>query len=406
MAAALAVAPVIRWIDAQTQWTLLDFGPDGARNVLGSLAGSLLTFIVFAFSTLTVAVQIASGQLTPRIISRVFEDPFTKVTVGAFVFSWLYALAVLGRIEDHALQLPVAFAIATSLASVLLFLGLVQRISQGLRPVVVMTAIANDTVKVIDELYPECLSSESASRAAPSLKPGDAAQTVLNNRRSGVVRAIDFAGLATIAERGNCTIEIVPMIGDFAATGDAMFRIHGGTLPAKDEASLIDCIDLGAERSLAQDPLFGFRIIADIAAKALSPAINDPTTGVLAIDQLHHLLHKIAHRNLDAAIVRDRAGHPRLVCPTPDWEDFVAIAVTEIRLYGASSPQVTRRLQAMLQTLLPLVPSQRRPCLDEQVALLHRTVEQTYADPADRMMARRADSQGYGHPRRDDERHA
>jgi uncharacterized membrane protein len=402
MAAGLAAAPAIRWIDAQTQWTLLNLGPDGARNILGALAGSLLTFIVFAFSTLTVAVQIASGQLSPRIIARVFEDPFTKTTVGAFVFSWLYTLAALGRIEDHALQLPVAFAIAASLASVLLFLGLVQRISQGLRPVVIMTGIANDTVAVIDEIYPESFSPEHTDHAVPSPEPGQATKTILHEQRSGVVRAIDFTHLATIAEQAGCTIEIVPMVGDFVATADVVFRTYDGTLSAQDEAKLIDCIDLGAERSLAQDPLFGFRIIVDIAAKALSPAINDPTTGVLAIDQLHYLLHKLAHRNLDAAVVRDRSGSARLICPTPDWEDFVAIAVTEIRLYGASSPQVTRRLQAMLQTLLPLVPVERRPALDEQVALLHRTIEHAYADPADRVQANRADTQGFGHPRSED----
>ena len=192
MAAALAVAPVIRWIDTQTQWTLLDFGPDGARNVLGGLASSLLTFIVFAFSTLTVSVQIASGQLTPRIIARVFEDRLTK--------------------------------------------------------------IANVTCKVITEVYPESFWPDGIDRALPSLEPGRATKTIFNEGRSGVVLAIDPTGLAAIAERAGCTIAVVPMIGDFLATGDAVFLIHGGMLPAQLHATLCDYIDLGSERTLTQDP--------------------------------------------------------------------------------------------------------------------------------------------------------
>ncbi|MGZ9105596.1 MAG: DUF2254 domain-containing protein [Rhodoplanes sp.] len=399
MVAALAVAPSIRWIDAHTHWTLLDFGPDGARNVLGALSSSLLTFIVFAFSTLTVAVQIASGQLTPRIIARVFEDRLTKLTLGAFVFSWVYSLAALGRIEAHAPQLAVAFAVVTSLLSVLLFLGLVQRTSRGLRPVAAMTDIANDTCAVIDEVYPRRLTPDDTDRALPPLQAEQAAATILHQGRSSVVLAVDLGGLTALAEQAGCTIEVVPMVGDFVAAGDALFRIRDGMIPARQEARLRDCIDLGSERNLTQDPAFGLRIIVEIAAKALSPAINDPTTAVLAIDQLHHLLHELAYRRLDAAVVRDRSGRPRVVCPTPDWEDFVAMAVTEIRLYGASSPQVTRRLQAMLETLIPLVPPQRRPALSDQIAQLHQTIERTYADPADRVQANRADTQGYGHPR-------
>jgi len=402
MVVALAAAPLIRWIDSHTHWMLLNFGPEGARNVLNALASSLLTFIVFAFSTLTVAVQIASGQLTPRIIARVFQDKLTKLTVGAFVFSWLYSLAAIGRIDDHVPQLVVVFAIFTSLVSVLLFLVLVQRSSQGLRPVIVMTDIANDTCAVIDKVYPKHFPQDCPGSATPFPEPGKAMKTILHKGRSGVVLAIDPYGLSAVAERTNCTIVVVPMIGDFLATEDTIFRIHGETLPAQDEAALLEFIDLGPERTLTQDPMFGLRIIVDIAAKALSPAINDPTTAVLAIDQLHHLLHRLANRQLDAVISRDRTGRPLLICSTPDWENYVTMAITEIRLYGASSPQVTRRLRAMLESLLLVVPVQRRSALNEQMLLLQRAVEQAYTDPADRAQASQADSQGYGHPRSGD----
>lgn len=326
-----------------------------------------------------------------------FEDRLTKLTVGAIAFAWVYSLAAIGRIEGRVPQLPVAFAIAASLVSIWLFLRLVQRCSEGLRPVSVLAEITAETCALIAEVYPARFLADGGERAAPLLESGRAPKTISHRGLSGVVLAIDRMGLAASAVRADCSIEIVPMIGDFLASGDDLFRIHGAKLTGREEAALRNCIDLGPERTLTQDPAFGFRIIVDIAAKALSPGINDPTTAVLAIDQLRVLLHAIAHRRLDAAVV-DRAGRPRLFCRTPDWEDFVTMAVTEIRLYGASSPQVTRRLRAMLETLLPIVPAQRRPALADQVARLQRTVERTYADPADRVHASLADTQGYGHP--------
>jgi uncharacterized membrane protein len=101
----------------------------------------------------------------------------------------------------------------------------------------------------------------------------------------------------------------------------------------------------------------------DIAAKALSPAINDPTTAVLALDQIHRLLRSVAKRRLDTGRVHDAAGTLRLVFRTPDWEDFIGLAVTEIRHYGRESIQVVRRMRAMLQNLIDSVPPQRVPLL-------------------------------------------
>src|ERR1035438_7698694 len=97
MAAAVAVAPLIRMFDARTHWTLIGYGPEGARAVIAALASSLLTFLVFAFSIMLLAVQVAGGQLSPRIINRIFEAPFIKVALSTFVFSFSYALAALGR---------------------------------------------------------------------------------------------------------------------------------------------------------------------------------------------------------------------------------------------------------------------------------------------------------------------
>jgi uncharacterized membrane protein len=163
-----------------------------------------------------------------------------------------------------------------------------------------------------------------------------------------------------------------------------------------DDAWLYNCVALGANRSIEGNPAFGFRILVDIAIKALSPAINDPTTGVLAVDQIHNLLRLLGSRQLDPGVVRDSSGEVRLVYRTPCWEDFVTLAVTEIRLFGANSPQVTRRLQVMFEQLVQVVPEERAGALRKEMAILRRTIDRALADPEDRILAGVGDRQGFG----------
>ena len=134
----------------------------------------------------------------------------------------------------------------------------------------------------------------------------------------------------------------------------------------------------------------------DIAIKALSPAINDPTTAVLAIDQLQRLLRTAGDRNLHNARLFDGDGRLRVIFQTPNWEDFVHLALNEIRQYGGGSTQVVRRLRAMIQNLLQSLPENRLPALRQQQDLLDRTLQKLYAFPEDLALARIADSQGLG----------
>ena len=129
---------------------------------------------------------------------------------------------------------------------------------------------------------------------------------------------------------------------------------------------------------MEQDPRFAFRILVDIANKALSPAINDPTTAVLALDQIHHLLMDVGKRRLDAGQIRDAQDRLRLCYGTPDWTDFVSLAITEIRHYGASNIQVARRLQAMLAHLLHVMPEGRKAVLQQELSLLHRAIHAVF----------------------------
>jgi uncharacterized membrane protein len=188
---------------------------------------------------------------------------------------------------------------------------------------------------------------------------------------------------------------LVPQVGDFVAMGDPLFRIFQGraTLSAN---ALCQSVAVGQERTLEQDPAFAFRIIVDIASKGLSPAINDPTTAVLALDQIHHLLRDVGQRRLDDDRVRDGQGRLRLVYRTPDWEDFVHLAVTEIRQFGGTGIQIARRLRAMLENLIQTLPEERARLLRQELKLLQRSAERFFTEPEDRVLAEVSDSQGVG----------
>jgi uncharacterized membrane protein len=207
--------------------------------------------------------------------------------------------------------------------------------------------------------------------------------------------AFDLKGLISIAERTDCLIELVPEVGDFVAAGDPLFCVfHGGEDLSDD--TLRNSVALGQERTLEQDPMFAFRIMVDIASKALSPAINDPTTAVLAIDHIHHLLRDVGNRYLAEGRGLDGAGRVRLVYRTPKWEDFVYLAVTEVRQYGHDSIQVIRRLRAMLENLIETLPEQRTPLLRKELSVLESSSKRTFQELADQALAETSDLQGIG----------
>jgi uncharacterized membrane protein len=248
---------------------------------------------------------------------------------------------------------------------------------------------------VLQSVYPSRLKSEQPSISKPlDILKKDPSRLIINEV-DGVVLAFDRKGLISLAERANCLIELVPQVGDFIAAGDPLFRLFEGGESISEE-SLRNSVALGQERTLEQDPTYAFRIIVDIASKALSPAINDPTTAVLAIDQIHHLLRNVGSRNLGHGRETDGRGELRLVYRTPDWEDFVHLAVTEIRQYGGDSIQITRRLRAMLESLIETLPAKRAPMLRLELGLLQASAKRMFVDLYDQALAEMGDLQGMG----------
>jgi uncharacterized membrane protein len=355
-----------------------------------------LSFIIFTLSFLLVAVQIASANLSPRVIPLILKDRPVKIVLGVFVFTFIYSVAVLGRIEDSVPQLPMLLTILFSLASIGAFLYMIDYSSKNLRPVAVVARIAAEGRRVIESVYPHVLSTSGASppKAEP-IQLGTPSRIIPHDGSSGYTLAMDVDRLVAAAERADCLITVVPQVGEFVAKGDPLLHVFGAA-DRLEERDLHQLVAFGPERTMEQDPAFAFRILVDVAAKALSPAINDPTTAVLAINQIHPLLRVVGARDLSAGRVWDQAGKLRLIYRTPDWEDFVSLAVTEIRLYGAGSIQVPRCLHAMLENLIEVLPAHRAPALREQLGLIQRSVHRGFQDYEDQVRAETGDTQGMG----------
>jgi uncharacterized membrane protein len=397
--AAIAVVRLLHIIETHRGWqSAID--PGTATAVLGTLASALFTTIVFICSALLVAVQLASAALTPRIIGVVFRDPVTKFSLTLLVFAFTFCLGALLRIKETVPFLTTYIAAYTCMVCLAVFFYLIDHLGKVLRPSGALRAVAWLGRQVVDRVYPRHRGESVGTTATDVARmlSGKPALTV-PNPTDGVVLAFDEAGLLSLAQRADCVIEMVPQVGDHVAVGDPLFRVYQPGTAVAPEAmchTLCQSIAVGQERTLEQDPTFPFRIMVDIASKALSPAINDPTTAVIALDQIHHLLRTVGERNLDTGNVRDASGRLRLIYRTPDWEDFVHLAVTEIRQFGCESIQVARRLRAMLESLIQALPEVRAPLLRRELALLNRSAERFFSDPEDRELAAVSDFQGVG----------
>lgn len=212
---------------------------------------------------------------------------------------------------------------------------------------------------------------------------------------SGIVLAVDIQTLVALARHHQGIVEFLPHVGDCVATEEPLFVLHGGAM-AIDDRAMRSAVAFGPERTLEQDPMFAFRIIVDIALKALSPAINDPTTAVLALDQVHRLLRVAGQRKLRGEVVSDNDGKARVVFPTPNREDYVQVACYEIRACGANNLQVARRMRAMLENLRRALPEHRRAALEKELELLDWAIHKHFNRPEELALARIPDLQGLG----------
>jgi uncharacterized membrane protein len=368
-----------------------------AMGICGAVASGMIALTGIVFSLAFVMVQFSATAYSPRLVLWVARDPVVSHALGIFIATFLYALIMLGWVDRNATgKVPLVsswMVFALLLASMAVFIALVERI--GLLKVSRMLIFTgNHGRAAIAELYSADGSGATGS-ATQDYRKLELTQSLTYSGRPQVIQAVRVASLVELASSAGAVIEACAAIGDSVLETASLLRVYGARSKL-DEKVLRGAIQIGDERTFEQDPKYAIRVIVDIAIKALSPAINDPTTAVQALDQIEDLLLRLGRSHLELGHYLDQQGALRLVIPFPTWDDFLRLGLDEIRYCGASSVQVTRRMMALIKNLLTILPAERHAALRHWERRVQGTIARTFEDAEEKKEAAVADRQGLG----------
>lgn len=380
--------------DDEAVRTLTSWAED-AKTIVTTISSAMMTFIGVVFSISLVAVQMAAGNFSPRIVRIFIRSRISKLTFSVFLGTFLLSLLVLTSYDSETdprkvVSVPLVQSALTLLAvglSLLLFIAYVTQTLQLMKVGPVVERVTRESFAVLDRM------PVPGADAAPL--PAEEAR-VGHQGRAGTLRDVHVARLVRAARRKGVVLRLIPRIGDFVVPGTPVLAVHGGRGSLPSGRILRSAVSVGVERTFHQDLGFGLRQLSDIALRALSSSVNDPTTAVQCVDRIVQFLAALAHRPLGAVHHRDRAGVVRLVQDVPEWADLVDLGLTEIRASAVGAPQVSRRLMAGLDDLLVLVPEARREPLERHRALLVLAVRAALPEAAERAFALEPDRQGIG----------
>ena len=341
---------------------------DRVIDALVAVGIGIVTFIGIVYSLLFLVVQFGSTTFTPRL--NLFRDaPIVWHAFGYFagimVFSFTAAFSIGGGDEQISGLVPITLAVML-LAALALFRRLQTTAFESIQLASTLGQVADRGREVIDHLY------AAADRAPrPREEPLDAGvlrQDVIWLDRAAVLQVIDVPPLIRRARQEDVAIEFFARPGDTVPEAGVLAVIHGRHEPGFERA-ILAATSAGRERSFEQDPLFAVRVLADIALRGLSPALNDPTTAVEALDAIDSLLRPLAVRDLDIGRICDEHGTLRVVVPMPAWEDFIAVALDEVIPLSDSSIHVRHRIRRMVEELIAHAPPERHAALQARLAV-------------------------------------
>jgi len=371
-----------------------------ASAIYSAIASGMIALTGIVFSLTFVMVQFSATAYSPRLVLWIARDRVMSHSLGMFTATFLFAIAALAEIDRNGSgKVPFVSTwteIVLLLASVGMFIALIHRI--GLLQVNRMLVFTGEQGrKVITTLYPVSIPIGPASTTA-EFRASPLRQTLVHHGRPHTIQAVDVTGLVNIAKASGGVIEMLGAVGDTVLESTPLLHVYGAEPPIHEER-LRNGIELGEERTFEQDPKYAIRLLVDIAIKALSPAINDPTTAVQALDQIEDLLLRLGQRHLEIGSYHDSDGKLRLVVPFPSWDDLLRLSFDEISAYGATSVQVMRRMNALLADLTRAVPEGRRPTVQYWSGRLKATIARSFVDNEQRVEALKEDRQGLGVPR-------
>jgi uncharacterized membrane protein len=386
---ALALLAVDRSSGSDIIGTSVTGSAASVQTILTAASTSLVTLTSVVLSLTLVAVQLAMGQFSPRIVRAILHDRRSQLAIGLFIGTFAYSMTVLREVNGNSSGggsvpgLAVIVDYALILSSIIVLVLYVHHTAQSIRVGGMIGWVADSTRDEVDRLYP-----------APPEPEED--PSVVAAPDYGVVTKLPHQALVAIAEQADCVLELMPAMGDFVPRGGPLFRVSG-SLPEPHRSAAALSVILERERTHHFEPAFGLRKLVDVAARSIySSPFQDPSTSVQAINAIHDILRRLAPREFPSGRHHDADGHVRLVERVMSWEGYVRLAFDELRLVGAGSPQVARRLRAALEDLRTVAPPERRPPLDRQLQLLDDGIRRAFDDDADVDAALLPDMQGIG----------
>jgi uncharacterized membrane protein len=339
-------------------------------QLLVGLAAALIPFMGVVFSLLFLVVQFGATNWTPRL--NLFRDnpivwrSFAYLT-GVIVWSATAALVTSSR-DDVSVVVPIT-ALVSVLAALTVFRALQMEAFRSIQLAPTIAGVVERGRAVIDALYQDRGDDEFG--AAVSLP--EVTAELRWSGHSGVLRQIDLPTLVAAATRIDGIVELTVPVGSIVSEGGVAALVRGGNAAVEAEA-VLSALEVGLERTFDQDPLFAFQLLVDIALRALSPALNDQTTALHAIDAIDSLLTPLAARRLDIGHIRSATGELRVVLPAPDWEAYVQLAIDDIARAGRQNPRITSRLIVLVDNLSEVALPARRAALESRRQQLSEAV--------------------------------
>lgn len=363
-------------------------GPEGARSILSTLAGSMITTAGVVFSITIVVLSLTSSQFGPRLLGNFIRDTSTQVVLGTFIATFIYCLFTLrmvrsGDVGSFVPHLSITFAFLLALASTIVLIYFIHHISTAIQADSIITAVYRDLDAAIDRLLPEQQEhgavepSHSDVRSALP-RESDRDGWPVAAKKSGYLQAIDYDGLSNAAVESDLILRLQFRPGEFIAAGEQLLTVWprehwDEKLAERLNASFIQ----GRQRTDEQDMEYSIHQLVEVALRALSPGINDPFTATTCIDWLSAALGHISQRKFPSALRYDEKGDLRLVLVPLSYVDIVEAAFGQIRHAAANHVQVILCLLSAIAAIAPhLRVEERRKVLEHHAELVAQSGKQ------------------------------
>lgn len=334
-------------------------GPQGARSLLTTIAGSMITAATVTFSLAAVALSIASQQYGSRVLRNFMRDRITQVLLGTFISTFIYSVLVVRAIRGTGFAggfvpaISVTAAIVFSLVSLILLIFFVHHIAASIKASHIVRVINADLSSAMSHLFPlagAATSHEPAQRGELRLRE----KADLAAEESGYLQSLDMNALLSVARKTSGVLELLVKPGDHLIAGGTIAYLWGvRTLEQRTRRALLHAFLLGGERTAVQDIRYQFQQLAEVVIRALSPAINDPFTAILGIDQLAASLAQFVRQPRPSQARQDADGALRLIVPVPEVSAVLEDTVGHIALYAVHDPFVMAGLRRILDVIEP-----------------------------------------------------